>query len=133
MTQSTAQQLHQMIVRNDYDVVAMRQDVRQQARLLGLGLIHQAKLATAISAIARGLLAIHPSPVFTMQMTTEGPRRALEIACIAELGSSIGERTQLEEALHFEEARMLVDEASLALGNHEARLTLRMWLGNSPA
>ena len=44
-------------IRNEYDVVAMRQEVRQVARDLGLGLSQQAKIATAISTVARALIA----------------------------------------------------------------------------
>ena len=38
---------------SEYDVIAMRQAVRQLARELGLELSQQAKIATAINTIAR--------------------------------------------------------------------------------
>lgn len=120
---------YSLTVDNDYDVVTMRQDVRQQARALGLNLIQQAKLASAISAVARALLSIQQTTTFTMQ-TTHVPRPAYEIACVAPLEYLATEPVELEQTLHMDEARLLVDEACLVLDQKNLRLTLRMWLGN---
>lgn len=120
----------QLVVSNDYDVVAMRQDVRQQARTLGLGLIQQAKLATAISAVARALLAIQQSTTFTMQTTTRGIRPALEIECVATIHPSSADATEMEQTFHMHEARLLVDETDIILQQNKAHLTLRVWLSS---
>lgn len=132
MPTSSPQQLRHLIINNEYDVVAMRQDVREHARALGLGLIQQAKLATAISAVARAALVLHPQPTFTLQKTTHNTRPALEVACFAALNGAAAQQGQMEQALHLAEARLLVDEASLTLASDGARLTLRVWIGPPP-
>jgi hypothetical protein len=118
----------QLQIRNDYDVVAMRQEVRQLARDLGLGLSQQAKIATAISTIARALIAARYSAMMGMRIDDLALRPALEIACRLSAAQLLADVSQLEELLHFGEARALVDEASLALDDSGALLSLRMWL-----
>jgi hypothetical protein len=129
MTTSSPQQLRHLIINNEYDVVAMRQDVREHARALGLGLIQQAKLATAISAVARAALGMYPQPTFTLQKTTHNKRPALEIACFTAMNVTAAQQVQMEQALHLAEARLLVDEAGLTLASDGALLTLRVWIG----
>jgi hypothetical protein len=120
-----------LVVHNDYDVVVMRQDVRQHARSLGLGLIQQAKIATAISAVARGTLALQQFATFSMQTAKRGSRQAFEILCVAPLATSIEIQSELEQALHVPEARLLVDEIELVMEKSALRLTLRVWITNA--
>lgn len=120
--------MQELVVHNDYDVVVMRQDVRQHARTLGLGLIQQAKIATAISAVARGTLALQQLATFSMQTAKRGPRQAFEILCVAPLGTTNGNQTEIEQALHVQEARLLVDEIELIMEKSALQLTLRVWL-----
>ena len=128
MRMSPAVQTRHLQICNDYDVVAMRQEVRQVARDLGLGLSQQAKIATAISTIARALIAANCSATMGMRMDEQAPRPALEIICQLVVSQLMIDLAQLEQLLHFSEARALVDEASLALEGSGAVLSLRMWL-----
>jgi hypothetical protein len=128
MRMSPAAQTRQLQIRNEYDVVAMRQEVRQVARNLGLGLSQQAKIATAISTIARALIAASCSATMGMRTDELAPRPALEIVCHLSAGQLLTDLAQLEQLLHFGEARALVDEASLSLDGDGALVTLRMWL-----
>jgi len=123
-----AAQPYQLPLTCEYDVVAMRQAVRQVARDLGLGLSQQAKIATAISTIARALIAASCRTTIRMRLDDALPRPALEIVCHGPLGVLPGDLAQLEQLLHFGEARALVDAAELALGESGALLSLRMWL-----
>jgi hypothetical protein len=128
MRVSPAAQTRQLQIQNDYDVVAMRQEVRQVARDLGLGLSQQAKIATAISTVARALIAANTSATMGIRMNDTASRPALEIVCQLAGDQLLVEQTQLEELLQFSEARALVDEASLSLDTGGAVLILRMWL-----
>jgi hypothetical protein len=125
---SPAVQTRHLQIRNDYDVVAMRQEVRQVARDLGLGLSQQAKIATAISTVARALIAVNCSATMGMRLDDLAARPALEIVCQLAVSQMMLDLAQLEQLLHFGEARALVDEASLALEGGGAILSLRMWL-----
>jgi hypothetical protein len=123
-----AAQTRQLQIRNEYDVVAMRQEVRQVARDLGLGLSQQAKIATAISTVARALIAANCSAAMGIRTDELASRPALEITCQLVLDHLPADSAQLEKVLNFGEARALVDEASLSLSSGAALLSFRMWL-----
>lgn len=125
MSPTSGPAMGQLVVSSDYDVVTIRQRVRQQARELGLGLIQQAKLASAISAVARHLLHDQPRAVFTIR-TTQGLVPALEVICEVDLLAAVAPlATQLNDL------RLLVDEADLAREQDHARLILRVWLSGA--
>jgi hypothetical protein len=115
-----------IIVATEYDVTSMRQEVRRIARTLGLGLAEQAKIATAISTIARVLLVRYRTAMFTLQTTNLDARPALEIACT--LGPAPADGAQLEQMLHLADVRLLVDEVTLVFDTGEAILRMRMRL-----
>jgi len=118
----------QVAIKTDYDVVVVRQHVRQLARELGLGLGQQAKISTAISAVARALLAMSCDTTFRMYIEESRPRAALVISCGLPTACASGELAQLEQRVHFSEARALVDDATIALDSSGALISLRMWL-----
>jgi hypothetical protein len=118
----------QLQVKSEYDVVVMRQEVRQLARDLGLGLSQQAKISTAISAVARALIATGRCTTMRMRTDDQALHPALEISCTLAVQQTPEELAQLEQALHVGEARALVDEAGLSLDGSGALLILRMWL-----
>ena len=115
-----------MCVTTEYDVTTMRQEVRRLARALGLGLAEQAKIATAISTIARILLARYRSAIFTLQTTAQDAHPALEIACM--LGPAPADGARLERMLHLADVRLLVDEVMLLFDTGEAILRMHMRL-----
>jgi hypothetical protein len=110
----------------EYHVIAMRQEVRQITRTLGLGLAEQAKIATAMSTIARVILARNRSAVFTLQTIDQDAQAMLEIACV--LGPVPVDGTQPEPLLNLANIRLLVDEALLSADAGEAILRVRMRL-----
>lgn len=110
----------------EYDVVTMRQEVRQIARTLGLGLAEQAKIATAMSVLARILLARNHSAIFTLQTSNRQAQAALEIASV--LGPAPADSAQLEQFWNFADVRLLVDEAIVLCDGGEAILRIRMRL-----
>jgi hypothetical protein len=119
---------YQMPIKTDYDVVVMRQHVRQMARDLGLELSQQAKIATAISTVARALIAMNCSTTIWMRTEDIGPQPALVLSCDLPAKQISDDLTQLEQRLHFGAARALVDQATLTLDGNEALLSLRIWL-----
>jgi hypothetical protein len=110
----------------EYDVISMRQEVRQIARALGLGLAEQAKIATAMSTIARVLIGRNRSAMFTLQTINQEAQAALEIVCV--LGLAPLDDTQLEQMWNLANVRLLVDEATLSRDAGEAVLRVRMRL-----
>lgn len=118
----------QLHVQSELDVILMRQEVRQAARDLGLGLSQQARISAAISTIARALVAAHCSALMCMQANKRTTRPMLEISCILSLIDSLNDTNTLEQLLHLGEARALVDEAALWMESEGAHLSLRMWL-----
>lgn len=117
---------HHICVITEYDVTIMRQEVRRIARVLGFGLAEQAKLATAISTIARVLIARYRNALFALHRTAQGTPAALEIAC--RLGPAPAESNQLEQILNLADVRLLVDEATLLYDAGEVILRIRMHL-----
>ncbi len=113
---------------NALDVVTMRQEVRQLARDLGLGLIPQAKISTAVSTIARALITAQGSTTLSLQADERAARPALNITWPLSSNGTPEHLAHLEQVIQFDSTRSLVDEASLISDSHGALLTLRMWL-----
>jgi hypothetical protein len=119
----------QFLITNDYDVIVMRQEVRQLARELGLGLAQQAKLAAAISMVARMLLAVNQSTTMRMWTSDSMARPALEIAC--SLTSQPPDNlAQIENTLRLDELRTLVDMMTVSLEADETLINLRIQLND---
>lgn len=123
---------HHVKVGSEIDVVTLRQQVRQMARLLGLGLTQQARITAAISTVARSLVETSYNATFTIQATNHQPRPALEIVCTSSLmqQDAGNNPTHIKSIMRFDEAQSLVDEADISLQNEEICLTLRIWLVN---
>jgi hypothetical protein len=113
-----------------YDVIIMRQDVRQAARALGLGLGQQAKIATAVSTVAQALIAAYNHTTVQLWVDDAAPHPALVVTCRFLPSYRIDDLAHQEQVLHFGEARMLVDEAVLSLEKPGVLLSLRMWLNH---
>lgn len=124
-------QHHQIRISNEHDVITMRQEVRQVAQSLGLGLIEQTKIATAISAVTRVMLTLCEGTLLTMRMARQGNQAVLEISCAPACWSELMDLAQLEEQLNLANARQLVDEATLSQSGGEPMLTLRIRLAQS--
>ena len=114
-------------VRNDYEVVALRQQVRETARVLGLGLAAQAKLSAAISTIARGVLSRKQEATFTVRAAGTGHSSSIEVTCTTPL-AGYDDVSALVASLGIDDLRMLLDEIYEAQSGDSAVLTLRMRL-----
>jgi hypothetical protein len=119
----------QVAVHTDYDVIVLRQHVRELARNLGLGLIQQAKIATAVTTIARGFLELQRDMTFVLSTTADRVRPSFKIECDTPLNTGQSDPSQFAEVLRLEQTRLLVDELDLTLQCGVAQMTLRVWLG----
>jgi hypothetical protein len=118
----------QVPIKTDYDVVIMRQHVRHLARDLGLALSQQAKIATAISTVARALVVMNCSTTIWMRTEDISSRPALVLTCSLPVKQIPNDLTQLEHQLQFGAARALVDGATIRFDGNGALLSLHMWL-----
>jgi hypothetical protein len=122
----------EIVVAIDYDVVVLRQHIRQRARALGLGLLQQTKCATAATTIARGLLTRRYGSTFVTLQTEHLARPILQITCTVPLSPTLKDTAQLESMLRLDEVCRFVDDLDLALDEMTACVTLRIWL-DTPA
>ena len=68
-------------ISTDLDIVAARMVARDTARGLGFGAIDQARIATAISELARNIYLYAGEGSVTVKEATNGLRRGIEVVC----------------------------------------------------
>lgn len=69
-------------VKSDLDIVSARVEGRNLAREMGFGTIDQARIATAISELARNVVLYASSGTVTIRViVTKDGRRGLEVLC----------------------------------------------------
>lgn len=68
-------------ISSDLDIVAARMVARDTARALGFGAIDQARIATAISELARNIYLYAGEGCVTVKEATNGLRRGIEVVC----------------------------------------------------
>ena len=113
-------------VQTEYDVVTLRQEVRQLARSLGMGLSEQAKISTALSVIARALLLNSLSTMFTIIVASQGAQPVIQISCVSATTSEASGLAQLEQSSYLAEARLLVGDLTVSREAHGLVLKLCM-------
>jgi serine/threonine-protein kinase RsbT len=70
-----------IMISSDLDIVAARMVARDTARALGFGAIDQARIATAISELARNIYLYAGEGSVTVKEATNGLRRGIEVVC----------------------------------------------------
>jgi serine/threonine-protein kinase RsbT len=70
-----------IVINNDLDVVAARVEGRNLAREMGFGIIDQARIATAISELARNVVLYAHSGQVTLRQTDTNGKVGIEILC----------------------------------------------------
>ncbi len=98
------------------------------ARELGLGLSQQAKIATAISTIARALISTPGSTIVQLWVDHGAPSPAFVLSCRFVSADQPDNLVHLEQSIRFDETRILVDEAVLSADEYGILISLRMWL-----
>ena len=118
----------QIMVIDEYDVIVMRQMVRQMARQNRARLAQQARITSAISGVARELIVQGMSVLFSILVNDDGDQLALEVRCLPQVESHQSARLNFEHNVNIREARRLVDETIFAFSDGRPHLTLRIWL-----
>jgi len=70
-----------IVINNDLDIVAARVEGRNLAKEMGFGIIDQARIATAISELARNVVLYARSGQVTLRQTDTNGRVGIEILC----------------------------------------------------
>ncbi len=126
-----------VLVHNDLDIVSARVEGRNMAKQLGFGVIDQARIATAISELARNLvLYANGGQVLLEEVHSQG-RTGIQIVCsdqgpgIADLDLVMqdGYSTQRGLGMGLPGTRRLMDEfeieSQVGVGT---TITIRKWL-----
>lgn len=124
-------------IHEELDIVRARQEGRQMARNLGFGAVDLARIATAISELARNIYLHAQEGVIHLMEVEQGTRRGLEIVALDQ-GPGI---PNVEEAMRdgystsgrlgagLPGTRRLVDEFEIESEVLKGtRVTIRKWL-----
>lgn len=69
------------VIRSDLDIVIARTLARDTAKALGFGAIDQARIATAVSELARNIFLYAGTGSVTVREVDKNGRRGIEIVC----------------------------------------------------
>lgn len=69
------------VIRSDLDIVIARTMARDTAKALGFGAIDQARIATAVSELARNIFLYAGTGTVTVREIERGSRKGIEIIC----------------------------------------------------
>ncbi|ACL23661.1 anti-sigma regulatory factor [Chloroflexus aggregans] len=69
------------VIRSDFDIVIARTMARDMAKALGFGPIDQARIATAVSELARNIFLYAGTGNVTVRNIEKGSRKGIEIIC----------------------------------------------------
>ncbi|NJK78439.1 MAG: anti-sigma regulatory factor [Chloroflexaceae bacterium] len=116
MTQSKA-----AVIRSDLDIVIARTLARDTAKSLGFGAIDQARIATAVSELARNIFLYAGTGTVTVREVEKNGRKGIEIVCedegpgIADLDLAMqdGYTTSRGMGMGLPGARRLMDDFDL--------------------
>jgi serine/threonine-protein kinase RsbT len=124
------------VIRSDLDIVIARTMARDAARSLGFGAIDQARIATAVSELARNIFLYAGTGNVTVCEIEKGSKRGIEIVCddqgpgIAdiELVMQDGYSTSRGMGMGLPGARRLMDEFTIHSSEGQGTtITCRKW------
>ncbi len=81
MTHPTLSDTQNVHIASGYDVVLVRQNVRQMARKAGFCLTSQARMTAVVSEIARAALERRWNADFTLRLFSHRGKSTLEVTC----------------------------------------------------
>ena len=70
-----------LLIRSDLDIVSARVEGRDMAKALGFGTIDQARIATAISELARNVVLYAGEGTVSIRPAEQGGRKGIEVVC----------------------------------------------------
>lgn len=126
----------QVVIRSDLDIVIARTAARDVAKQLGFGPIDQARIATAVSELARNTFLYAGGGIVHVRLLQQNGRIGIEIFCedegpgIADLEQVMqdGYSTSRGMGMGLPGARRLMDEFDLQSGEGVGtQVTCRKW------
>jgi serine/threonine-protein kinase RsbT len=124
------------VIRSDLDIVIARTLARDTAKALGFGAIDQARIATAVSELARNIFLYAGTGSVTVREIEHGGRKGIEIVCEdegpgisdVELAMSDGYTTSRGMGMGLPGARRLMDEFEIhTQSGIGTTITCRKW------
>ena len=124
------------VIRSDLDIVIARTLARDTAKALGFGAIDQARIATAVSELARNIFLYAGSGSVTVREIEKSGRKGIEIVCedqgpgIAnlELAMQDGFTTSRGMGMGLPGAKRLMDQFEVKTKEGEGTtITCRTW------
>ena len=125
-------------ISNELDIVSARVEGRNMAKMLGFGIIDQARIATAISELTRNIVLYAELGQATIRMiVTEHGRRGLEVVCEDQgpgisdlaLAQQDGYSTSGGLGMGLPGTKRLMDEFYIETElNVGTKVTIRKWL-----
>lgn len=126
----------QVVIRSDLDIVIARTAARDVAKQLGFGPIDQARIATAVSELARNSFLYAGGGVVHVRLLQQSGRIGIEIFC-ADEGPGIADLEQVMQdgystsrgmGMGLPGAKRLMDEFDLQSGEGVGtQVTCRKW------
>ncbi|MDD5093388.1 MAG: anti-sigma regulatory factor [Dehalococcoidia bacterium] len=71
-----------VLIKDEYDIVTARSTAKQMAAEIGLGIVDQSRIATAVSELARNIVVYAGKGVVNFQWLSENDRNGLEIVAV---------------------------------------------------
>jgi serine/threonine-protein kinase RsbT len=123
-------------IQSDLDIVAARMAARDMAKAMGFGAIDQARIATAISELARNIYLYAGEGTVTVSEVQQGIRKGLEVIC-EDQGPGIedislvmtdGYTTSKGMGMGMPGARRLMDDFEIiSIVGEGTKITCRKW------
>lgn len=123
-------------IQSDLDIVAARMAARDMAKTMGFGAIDQARIATAISELARNIYLYAGEGLVTVSEVQQGIRKGLQVVC-EDQGPGIddiplvmqdGYTTSKGMGMGLPGARRLMDDFELiSISGQGTKITCRKW------
>jgi len=123
-------------IQSDLDIVAARMAARDMAKAMGFGAIDQARIATAISELARNIYLYAGEGTVTVSEVQQGIRKGLQVIC-EDQGPGIddinlvmqdGYTTSKGMGMGLPGARRLMDDFEvISIVGEGTKITCRKW------
>ncbi|MBA3471460.1 MAG: anti-sigma regulatory factor [Herpetosiphonaceae bacterium] len=123
-------------IQSDLDIVAARMAARDMAKAMGFGAIDQARIATAISELARNIYLYAGEGTVTVSEVQQGIRKGLEVICDDQgpgiedisLVMTDGYTTSKGMGMGMPGARRLMDDFEIiSIVGEGTKITCRKW------
>ena len=133
---ATPNRANRLSISNEIDLVRARQEVRVQAQAIGLSLVDQTRITTAVSELIRNMLKYAGGGTLEMEVIRNGVRNGLRIICWDEgpgippdlLGMKEGYSTSNGLGLGLPGTKRLMDEFNIQSEvGKGTRVTIAKW------